>query len=163
MKRILLGLTIALAIVSCKKKTTTQTPDGPEQWIVGYWEMTDLEVSGSVDVGGNAVPLTGDGSNFVGGYQLNSDKTASYDFSCDLEIVIPVMGTFPIPFAQKGSGTWALKNSNKLLVVTNTTSGQVSEFPIKVITENIMILEQDSTFNMGGVSGTLNYEVTLEK
>jgi hypothetical protein len=159
MKKFLTLCLIAFTLLACKKKE--ETPDGPAQWIVGYWMLNDLEVSGNITVAGTAIPVNGDGKNFAGGFNLKSDNSATYDASCDIELVIPGLGTQTIPFQQAGSGNWKLTTNNTKLEVTNGTSTTV--YPIKVLTNNIMILEQDSTFNMMGVSGTLNYEVTLMK
>lgn len=160
MKKLIAFSAAILLLTACKKETPA--PPGPNEWIVGYWQMTDLEVSGNVTIGGNPLPLTGNGSNYTGGYQLNANKTANYDFSCDVELIIPVLGSFPLPFSQQGNGTWKLENSNKSLIVTDV-NGQITTFPIKVLTENIMILEQDTVINMATVTGVINYEVTLEK
>lgn len=161
MKNILIISVALLTVLACKKKEEPK-PAGPEQWAVGYWTMTDLEVSGNVDIAGTPIPLSGEGKNYVGGFQLNSNKTGSFDFSCDIDLIIPGIGTQTIPYAQSGSGTWTLINNNTELEIKET-GGPTTIYPIKVITETIMILEQDSTFNMGGFSGTLNYEVTLKK
>ncbi len=160
MKKIIaLSLSI-LVLAACKKRE--DQPSGPDQFIVGYWEMTDLEVTGNLTVAGNPIPITGEGTNYSGGYNLKSDKTADYDASCDVVLNIPGIGQQSFPFERNGSGTWSLANNNTELRVVEG-NGTTTIFPIKVLTENIMIVEQDSTFNMGAFSGSINYEVTLEK
>ena len=161
MKRIVIISLAIVTIMACKKKEEP-TPPGPNEWIVGYWEMTDLEVSGNITVGTTGIPVNGEGENFSGGYQLNADKSASYDASCDVILNIPGIGQQTIPYSRMGTCTWKLTNNATVLEVVES-NGQTTIFPIKVITANILIVEQDSTFNMGGFSGTINYEVTLEK
>ena len=159
MKKFLLISVAFLALAACKKD---EPAPGPNEWIVANWKMTDLEVTGNVTIAGNQVPLTGEGSNYQGGYTANADKTANFDFSCDVEVVIPLVGSFPFPYSEKGTGTWRFEDNNRTLIVT-TAAGTVKVYPLKVLTENIMIIEQDSTFDMGGFSGKLNFEVTMEK
>lgn len=161
MKKLIAIAVVIFALTSCKKETPAPAP-GPNEWIVGNWKMTDLEVSGTVNVAGNLLPLTGEGSNYQGGYTAKSDKTATFDFSCDIEVVVPVLGSFPFPYSETGTGTWRLEDNNKTLIVT-TAAGTVKVYPLKVLTENIMIIEQDTLFDMMGFSGELNYEITMEK
>ena len=75
---------------------------------------------------------------------------------------IPGIGQQNFPFERIGSGTWSLTNNNSELRVEES-DGSVTIFPIKVLTENLMIVEQDSAFTFMGASGNLEYEVTLEK
>jgi len=161
MKRFIIFSLSLLVLAACKKKDEPATP-GPNDWIVGYWEMTDLGVTGNINAGGTTIPINGDGENFSGGYQLNADKTATYDASCDVVLNIPGIGQQTIPYSRMGSGTWKLTSNNTVLEVQENT-GQTTIFPIKVLTANILIVEQDSTINMAGFSGTISYEVTLEK
>jgi len=157
----LIALSAALMLLAgCKKETPT--PPGPNEWIIGYWQMTDLDVTGSVTVAGTAVPIIGQGENFSGGFQLNSDKSASYDATCDVALTITGFPPQSVPYSKIGSGTWKLTNNATVLEVQES-NGQTTIFPIKVLTANIMIVEQDSTLNMGGLSGSLTYQVTLEK
>ncbi len=159
MKRILaIGLTL-LVLAACKKR---EENTGPDQIIVGYWAMTDLELTGSLSLAGQQIPITGEGENYSGGYNIKSDNTADYDAACDVLMNIPGIGPQSFPFERTGSGTWSLtNNSTELRVVEG--NGTVTIFPIKVLTENVMIIEQDSTFNLMGAAGSIEYEVTLEK
>lgn len=161
MKKYVFALSLIAALAACKKDEPV-AEEGPEDWIVGYWAMTDLDVSGSLTGGGLTIPITGSGENYQGGYQLNANYSADYDASCDINIVIPGAGTQSFPFVRAGVGTWKLTNNNTVLEVEEST-GQTSVFPIKVITKSLMILEQDSVINMAGFSGNISYEVTLEK
>lgn len=160
MKKLIAFSAAILLFAGCKKDTPA--PPGPNEWIVGYWQMTDLDVTGSINVAGNALPIIGQGENFSGGFNLNANKTATYDAACDVALTIPGLPSQSVPYSMMGNGTWKLTNNATILEVLEST-GQTTIFPIKVLTANIMIVEQDSTFNMAGVSGSLTYEVTLKK
>lgn len=161
MKKLTYFFALTLVLLACKKEEDP-TPAGPNEWIVGNWSMTDLEVAGNINLAGTAIPINGAGESFTGGYQFNSDKSTTFDAACDVVLNIPGIGEQTVPYGRVGSGTWKLTNNATVLEVIES-NGQTTIFPIKVLTANILIVEQDSTFNMAGFSGTINYEVTLEK
>jgi hypothetical protein len=161
MRKLTLLLALFAVLLACKKEDKT-APPGPNEWLVGNWSITDLEVSGNIDFAGTVIPINGEGENFAGGFQFNNDKSAAFDATCDVLLNIPGLGQQTVPYGRVGTGTWKLTNNATILEVVEST-GQTTIFPIKVLTANIMIVEQDSSFNMAGFSGSINYEVTLEK
>lgn len=158
MKKGVIILSVILVALACKK----ESEDGgggapPADLVVGNWLLDELEFEGETDFMGTPIPISGEGKNITGGYNLNADGTMDYDYSCDLEISALQMS---LPFSASGSGTWE-KNGQEITLNDTQTGSQT--YDIKAVTNNILILEQDTVINQGGVMAELELDITLRK
>jgi hypothetical protein len=159
MKKIVTLVSALFVLLACEKKEENETQ---QPVIVGFWEMTDLELSGQITILGQTIPVNGEGDKYAGGFDIRADNSTVYDASCDVIVNIPGIEPQNFPFERMGSGTWSLTNDNSELRIVES-NGQTTIFPIKALTANIMIIEQDTSFSFMGNGATFEYEVTLEK
>ncbi len=157
MKKNLPLLLVVLVVFACKKKDD----GGPAAVdpLVGNWVIDEIDLTGSTVFSGTTINFTGEGANMVGGYNLKADGTMTYDTQYDLVINLTPLPSQTIPVDQSGSGTWKKEGNN--LIVTDQNGSQV--YPIKVVSGDVLILEQDTVFNQGGISADVELEITMRK
>ena len=150
---------MATVLFACKKKNEDGGSGGNTDPLVGNWRIDEIDIEGSTDLGGTTINFTGEGENMTGGYNVKADGTMTYDVSYDLVLNLTPLPSQSIPVSQSGSGTWQEVNDELIIVDQNGTT----IYPIKVATANILILEQDTTINQGGIMADMELEITLRK
>ena len=158
MKKVLVLLLMAVVLFSCKKKNDDGGSAATDP-LVGNWVIDEIDLTGNTNLGGTTINFTGEGQNMTGGYDVKADGTMTYDVSYDLVLNLTPLPPQTIPVTQSGSGTWKKENNNLIINDQNGTT----VYPIKVVTADILILDQDTTINQGGVMADLELEITLRK
>lgn len=156
MKKLIALSLAALVFVACKKKDKEPEVDN----LVGQWNLTEINFTGFAELGGQTINLTGEGSDYSGGYNLKADGTMSYNTKYTLNVVVPIVGTFPFPVDVSGSGTWKRQGDEKIII---TDENGTQEFPIKAEAAKVLILQQDTTLAAGGSPARLKLEITLRR
>jgi hypothetical protein len=117
MKKILIIAFGLLVIVSCKKEETpgSTTPVWPD-YLVGTWNLDDIEMEITANVPGIPLPITIDAESLTtsGGYTFNTDNTFSFDWESNMALVIPILGPDTMLIEQDGSGTYVVLNDNQI-------------------------------------------------
>lgn len=159
MKKVLLIALGLLVIVSCTKDETGggATPSWPG-YLVGTWNLDDIEMEVTTTVPGVPLPITIDAESITtsGGYTFNSDNTFSFDWESNMALMIPILGPDTMLIEQNGNGTYVVLNDNQIELDQNgtkTTLDLKSKSPSLIITE----FEDNIT-----VFDTLNADIDAE-
>lgn len=157
MKKVMILALSVLFLAACKKKEK----DGVKaDSLVGYWKLDEITFTGNTSFGGNNINFTGEGEDYEGGYYLNADGTMSYDTKYNLVANLTPLPPQSFPVDVSGSGTWK-REGNTAIILTDQNGTQT--LPIKAETAAILILKQDSTYNLMGQAAKLKLEITLRK
>jgi hypothetical protein len=140
MKKALIIAFGLLVIVSCtKEETGGGTPVWPD-YLIGTWNLDDIEMEITANIPSIPLPITIDAESLTtsGGYTFNADNTFSFDWESNMALVIPVLGPDTMLIEQDGSGTYVVLNDNQIELDqggNKTVLDLKSKSPTLIITE----------------------------
>ena len=159
MKKLFLLFALTVVIFSCKKDEDTGPPTFSE-YIVGTWNVDDLEVKAKLDFQGTPITIDGESISTQGFYKFNSDKSFTYDWSSEVVFTIPLVFTDTIPVEQKGDGTYKVINDDQIEMLEN---GATTTYDVKSKSPTLMIVEMTDQIKMDTVTVDLEVEVIMSK
>ncbi len=160
MKKVILLLALTVVVFSCKKETTSGgTPTFPE-YIIGNWNVDDLEVKAQLDFNGTPITIDGESISTQGFYKFNSDKSFNYDWSSEVIFTIPLVFTDTVPVVQKGAGTYKIVNED---VIELTENGVTKDYDVKSKSPTLMIVKMNDTMVIDTITVKIDSEVVLSK
>ena len=159
MKKAFLLLVLTVVIFSCKKDEDNGTPTFNE-YIVGNWNVDDLEVKAKLDFQGTPITIDGESISTQGFYKFNSDKSFSYDWSSEVIFTIPLVFTDTMPIEQKGAGTYKIINDDQIEMLEN---GATTTYDVKSKSPTLMIVEMMDKMDLDTIQVDIEAEVVLSK
>ena len=163
MKRILIIAFGLLVIVSCKKDETNGS--GQTTWpeyLVGTWNLDDIEMEITANVPGIPLPITIDAESLTtsGGYTFNTDNTFSFDWESNMALVIPILGPDTMLIEQDGSGTYVVLNDNQIEL---DQDGAKTLLELKSKSQSLIITEFEDAVMFDTLMVDIDAEAILSK
>ncbi len=165
MKKVLLIALGLIVIFSCKKEETGGGGNAPAVWpdyLVGTWNLDDIEMEITANVPGIPLPITIDAESLTtsGGYTFNTDNTFSFDWESNMALVIPILGPDTMLIEQDGSGTYEVLNDNQIELDQN---GAKTLLDLKSKSSTLIITEFEDQVMFDTLMVDIDAEAILSK
>ena len=154
---VLLGL---LIIASCRKPQDATTGNSLSDYIVGKWNVDELEVDITADILGNPVQIPAEAVNVNGYYNFKADKSYDFLIDTDMEVIIPGAGVDTIPYNDKGNGTYQVVSNEEVRL---TQDGRTSVIEIKSSSPSSIVAEMVEQIDTMTMSLDLEIDMVLKK
>lgn len=130
----------------------------------GDWNITNLQYETQIDL-----PIVGTQTIAGEAYDAGSWSFQYPDYTCSnsLSFVtdgINILGqTLPgIPIDVTSNGTWELSNNDNNILITDQTTGLISDYQILSVQENICFLNGTIPFLIDTMGFTINSQIDIE-
>ena len=159
MKKFATFALLILVLAACKKPEDDNSNEFSE-YIVGQWNIDELEADITTDILGNPVQIPAEAISLNGFYQFNSDQTFKYMVDTDMEIIIPGIGIDTIPYKDEQEGTYEIINDNDIRL---NSQGGSTIFEVKSKSPSTIIGDINEEIDTMALKLDLEIEMILRK
>lgn len=151
-RKLFLAVAVLGALTSCKKPTVADK-------LEGTWNVNDITANGSVDFGGQMLPVVADDKLIdpTSVFTLvnatnNTPSVINYNFIATMS-VNAITQVIDFPFSDNGSGSWVVKEGEATVldsVIVTAADGSTTRYAILLLDENLVRLRTRQNVDFQG-------------